>query len=213
MRTDDLVAALAANISPIDPTQADRRFVAKLMAGALSALVAMLALMGPRADLTAAAVLPMFWMKVLFPAILAIAAFVALRRLSHPGMRLGRASAGAVLPLTLVWTVAGLVLLSAPASERPALLLGETWTVCPFGIALLSVPALGLALWATRELAPTRPSLAGATAGLFAGAVGAFAYALHCPETQAPFLAVWYVLGMLIPTGAGAVLGRRLLHW
>ncbi len=213
MRTDDLVAALAANISPIDPMQAERRFAAKLMAGALAAFVAMLALMGPRADLTAAAVLPMFWMKVLFPACLAIAAFVALRRLSHPGMRLGRASVGAVLPLTLVWTVAGLVLLAAPASERPALLLGETWAECPFGIALLSVPALGLSLWATRELAPTRLSLAGATAGLFAGAVGAFAYALHCPETQAPFLAVWYVLGMLIPTGAGAVLGRRLLHW
>jgi hypothetical protein len=30
---------------------------------------------------------------------------------------------------------------------------------------------------------------------------------------EAPFLAVWYVLGMLIPAGAGALLGRRVLRW
>lgn len=213
MTTDDLIRALAADSSPVDPTQADRRFFSKLAAGAVSAFMAMLLLMGTRADLSAAASSSMFWMKVLFPASLAVAALVALRRLSYPGMRLGRVPAGAALPLTLVWMMAGLALSTAPAGERLALVLGETWLECPFSIALLSVPALGLAFWATRELAPTRLSLAGAAAGLFAGAVAAFAYALHCPETQAPFLAVWYVLGMLIPTGVGALLGRRLLHW
>jgi hypothetical protein len=213
MKTDDLISALAADVSPVDPTQADRRFFIKLAAGAMLALMAMLLLMGTRADLDTAAFSSMFWVKLLFPAGVAVVALVALRRLSYPGMRLGRAPAAAALPVTLVWIVAGLVLLTAPAGERLELILGETWIECPFSIALLSVPALALAFWAARELAPTRLSLAGAVAGLFAGAVAAFAYALHCPETQAPFLAVWYVLGMLIPTGAGALLGRRLLHW
>lgn len=213
MNTDDLISVLAADVSPVDPAQADRRFFTKLAAGAMVALAAMFVLMGTRPDLATAAHSFMFWMKLLFPASLAVAALVALRRLSYPGMRLGRVPAAAALPVTLVWLMAGLVLLSAPAGERLALVLGETWIECPVSIALLSVPALGLAFWATRELAPTRPSLAGAAAGLFAGAVAALAYALHCPETQAPFLAVWYVLGMLIPTGAGALLGRRLLHW
>ena len=50
-------------------------------------------------------------------------------------------------------------------------------------------------------------------AGLFAGAAGALAYAMHCPELEVPFLGAWYVAGMLIPTALGALLGRRLLHW
>jgi hypothetical protein len=66
---------------------------------------------------------------------------------------------------------------------------------------------------ALRTFAPTRPAWAGAVAGLVAGALGAFAYAFHCPEMAPPFLAVWYSLGMLIPAAAGALLGPRLLRW
>jgi hypothetical protein len=29
----------------------------------------------------------------------------------------------------------------------------------------------------------------------------------------APFLAIWYVLGMAIPAGIGAIVGARLLRW
>ena len=36
---------------------------------------------------------------------------------------------------------------------------------------------------------------------------------LHCPEPAAPFLAIWYLLGMLVPTAIGAWLGPRLLRW
>lgn len=212
MKTDDLIRVLAADNSPVDPARVDRRFFIKLAAGSGLALAAMLQLMGPRPDLMDAAALPMFWIKLIFSATLVLAGLVVLRRLSYPGMRLGRAPAAAAVPLIAIWIFAGLVLLTAPAGERLALVLGDTWLECPISVALLSVPALGLALWAARELAPTRPALAGAAAGLFAGSAGAFAYAFHCPEMQAPFLAVWYVLGILIPTGVGALLGRRLLR-
>jgi hypothetical protein len=33
------------------------------------------------------------------------------------------------------------------------------------------------------------------------------------PELQAPFLAVWYVLGMAVPVAVGALLGPRVLRW
>ena len=45
------------------------------------------------------------------------------------------------------------------------------------------------------------------------GAVAALAYALYCDEMQAPFLAIWYVLGMGIPAAVGWVVGPRLLRW
>jgi negative regulator of sigma F NrsF-like protein/sigma-70-like protein len=49
--------------------------------------------------------------------------------------------------------------------------------------------------------------------GLAAGAMGALAYSLHCPEPAAPFPGFWYLLGMLIPTAVGMALGPRLLRW
>ena len=49
--------------------------------------------------------------------------------------------------------------------------------------------------------------------GLLAGALSVLAYALHRPESTARFLGVWYVLGIAIPTLAGAVLGPRALRW
>jgi hypothetical protein len=38
-------------------------------------------------------------------------------------------------------------------------------------------------------------------------------YALHCPEMAAPFLGIWYVLGMAIPAVLGAAVGSRMLRW
>jgi hypothetical protein len=213
MKTADLIATLSAETSAVDPAAVAQRFYLKLAAGAVLALAAVVLVLGVRPDLDAAAQLPMFWMKLLFPASLAVAGLVALRRLSYPGMRLGRAPAVGAIPLAVVWMLAGAALLAAPEGARLPLVFGRTWLECPIIITLLSVPVLALAFRASRQLAPTRLSLAGAAAGLFAGGAAAFAYAIHCPEAEAPFLAVWYVLGMLIPTAAGALLGRRLLHW
>jgi hypothetical protein len=78
---------------------------------------------------------------------------------------------------------------------------------------MLSVPVFGSTIWAMRGLAPTRLRLAGAAAGLLAGTTGALVYCIHCPEMATPFLGFWYLLGMLIPTAAGALSGPRLLRW
>ncbi|HSV45025.1 MAG TPA: DUF1109 domain-containing protein [Ramlibacter sp.] len=213
MKTHDLIAALAVDMAPVDASRADRWFMAKLVAGGLVAMVAMMLGLGPRSDIASAVWLPMFWLKLAFPAALAIATLVVLRRLAHPGMRLGRSPLAVAAPVALVWLMAGAALLMAGAGERLPLILGETWTQCPVSIAVLSIPATVLAFWALRGMAPTRLSLAGGVAGLFGGAAAALAYALHCPEMGAPFLAVWYVLGMLVPAGVGTLLGRRLLRW
>jgi hypothetical protein len=213
MKTDDLIGLLVADGRAVDPAAVARGFHARLGLGVALAVAAMLLVLGPRPDLAAAATLPMFWAKLALPAAVGLAAWGLVRRLGHPGMRLGRVPAAALAPVALVWAAGALVLWQAAPGQRLALLLGQTWAQCPATIALLSLPPLAAAVLALRRLAPTRPTLAGAAAGLFAGAAGAFAYAFHGPELQAPFLAVWYVAGMLIPAAAGALLGRRWLHW
>ena len=64
-----------------------------------------------------------------------------------------------------------------------------------------------------RTLAPTRLALAGGVAGLLAGTIGASTYSIHCPELQAPFIGIWYLVGMLIPAFFGFIAGPRLLRW
>lgn len=129
MKTDDLLDLLAADTTPVDTSATDRRLWLALSFGGLCAAILLSTTLGIRYDLDLLSTMPMFWLKLGFPAALAGA------------------------------------------------------------------------------------GLAGAGTGLLAGAVGAFAYAFYCPETAAPFLAIWYALGIAIPAALGALLGPRVLHW
>jgi hypothetical protein len=213
MRTDELIAALAHGLEPVPPHAARRRLGAAFAAGALLAGLGMLTLLGMNPELGAYSRRAMFWVKVGVPAGVAVVGMLALERLARPGVSLGGLAFGLFMPFALVWLLGVAALLRAAPGTRGELLLGATWFYCPFYVAVLALPAFAGALWGLRSLAPTRLRLAGAMAGLAAGAVGAWAYALHCPELAAPFIATWYVIGMGVPAVVGAVVGPRLLRW
>jgi hypothetical protein len=128
-------------------------------------------------------------------------------------MPVGRAWLLIAAPVAIIWAIAAIALWRADAPSRLDLVLGDTWQACPLYISFLSIPAFIAVTWAMKGLAPTNLTLAGAASGLLAGSVATTAYALHCPEMEAPFLATWYLLGMLVPTAFGAVLGPKLLRW
>jgi hypothetical protein len=173
----------------------------------------MVVTLGLLPGLATALAMPKFWMKVVFAGAMAISGFIAMARLSRPGVRLGWVPAGIALPIFAIWTLIGFVLANANPVDRLDLLLGQTWMVCPFLIAMLSTPIFIATFWALRDLAPTRLPLAGAAAGLFSGSLGALVYTLHCPEMEAPFIGTWYLLGIVIPTVIGILSGPRLLRW
>ena len=213
MKTDELIAMLANGAAPVDADAGMRRLAMALGWGLFGATLLMALLLGVRADLAQALRLPMVWMKLGVPVLAAAAALQLSRRMGLPGTGPGSAPLLLSALLLLAWTGAAAVLLGSAPERWPPLVLGATWKTCPLNIALLSSPVFIAAFWAMRGLAPTRPAQAGGVAGLLAGAAGAAVYALHCPEMAAPFLGVWYVLGMAIPALLGAVLGPRLLHW
>ena len=213
MRTDDLVSFLASGVEPVERHVVGRRYALAIGLGMLAAALLMLNVLGVRADLSTAVLLPMFWAKLGFVACLAGASLLATLRLSRPGRRLDWLPAVLVAPVLAMWALAALVLAGAEPAARPELILGDTWAKCPGLIALLSLPVFVGVFWAMGGLAPTRPPLAGTAAGLLAGSVGALVYCLHCPETGAPFIGSWYLLGMLIPTLIGSAVGPRLLRW
>ena len=213
MKTDELIHLLAADATPVVRHCIEQRFALATLAGLVGAGMVLMAWFGLRPDLAQAVALPMFWGKLMFAASLAVAGLALLRRMARPGATLGLAAWWLAVPPLVVWAMAAVTLWQAAPAERLPLLLGSTWRTCPFNIAALSAPALAACLWALKGAAPTRLAWAGAGAGLLAGTLGTLVYALHCPEMAAPFLALWYLAGMAIPTTLGAVLGPRLLRW
>lgn len=213
MRTNDLVLMLATGASAVEPNSAARRYATAMTLGAAGAILLMVMLLGMRTDLAQAIFLPQFWIKLGFVACMVAASLLLALRLSRPGRQLDQAPALLAAPVLAIWILAAVALINATPLQRVSLFLGDTWAVCPFLIAMLSVPVFGSTIWAMRGLAPTKLRLAGAAAGLLAGTTGALVYCIHCPEMEAPFLGFWYLLGMLIPTAAGALSGPRLLRW
>ena len=212
MKTDDLIRLLAADTLPVARGAASRRIAVSLLVS-LPVAVLILLLYGLRPDLAEAARLPMFWVKLAFPAAVCIAAFAVMQRLARPGVRPGASWLALAVPVLLMGALAASSLADAPAGERMSMVWGQTWRSCSANIAVVSLPVFIAAFAAVRSLAPTRQAWAGACAGAMAGRAGATVYALHCPELEAPFLAVWYMLGILLPVAAGALLGPRLLRW
>jgi hypothetical protein len=213
MRTDHLIAMLATGSGPADTGAARRRYALSLGGGGIVAMLILAFGMGINPELAQALRAPMYWAKLAYCAALAVSALALAARLARPGARAAVAAAVLATPLLAMWVLALIALQGASAAERDALVFGDTWRDCPFNIALLSLPLFGALLWALKGLAPTRPVRAGAAAGWLAGTAAALVYSLHCPELGAPFLGIWYPLGMLIPTIAGGLVGSRLLRW
>ncbi len=213
MNTEDLIRMLATGAGAVEPNAVAHRYSSAIGWGALAALLLMMSLLGLRPDLGYAMQLPMFWVKLAFAGSLSALSVLAAVRLSRPGVRLAWLPVALAAPLFALWALAAIVLGRAEPALRGQLFFGQTWKSCPFLIAMLSVPLFIGCLWAMKGLAPTRLRLAGAAAGLAAGTSGAVVYCLHCPEMEAPFLGFWYVLGMLIPAAAGALVGPSVLRW
>jgi hypothetical protein len=213
MKTDDLIAHLAADVPPVPRHALSRRLAAGLVLGALVTLLAVGAGLGFRPDLWLAMHGAMFWIKWFYTGSLALCASLATLRLARPDAGMTGWLWVACLPVLGLMAISVEELASVPSSQWLAMWLGASWKVCSTNVFLLSVPIFAGLLWSFRRLAPTRLRLAGATAGLTAGAWGATLYCLHCPESSAIFVLTWYTLGMAVAAAVGAMLGPRLLRW
>jgi hypothetical protein len=212
VKTADLVRLLAEDAAPARARTFAPRLLAAAAAGAAISAIVLLLWLGFRPLAAAAATRP-FWMKAGYTLVLAACGLAVALRLGRPGGRVGLAVWVVAAAVAMLGMMAGHETMRAPAAQVPALWLGHTWAVCPVRIVALSTPVFALVLWAMRRMAPTRLRLAGAAAGLFAGAVGATVYGLYCEETTAAFVVVWYTLGVAACGALGALLGPRVLRW
>lgn len=213
MKTDDLINMLASGPDVAAPRMPVRRFATLISLGLLASIAIMMTTLGLRPNMAELAMLPAFWIKMVFVIALAATGWITVSRLASPGVRTAMLPALIAAPIGLIWLAAAASLMNAAPDERATLFWGDTWHYCSWLIAILSLPIFAAVLKVMRDLAPTRLRLAGAGAGFAAGAAATLIYSFHCPEIEAPFIGFWYLIGILIPTVLGALIGPRALRW
>lgn len=212
MRTDDLIAHLSADLAPVPRAAMTRLLLIGALLGAAGSAAVMLLWLGPRPDMAGALQSFGLWMKLAYTLALAGFGLWLLARAGKPGSDTSRPLRLAALPLAAMGLLAVLQL-AAPGADMPTMVMGRSSHVCATNILLVALPTLVASFLLLRRMAPTRLTLAGAAAGLFAGAAGAFVYSFHCEEATAPFVVIWYSLGIALTAVFGAFLGRHFLRW
>ncbi|MEM0990856.1 MAG: NrsF family protein [Pseudomonadota bacterium] len=84
---------------------------------------------------------------------------------------------------------------------------------CLQTIGLLAIAPFAALSVLMRRSAPASPVIAGALAGLVAGAIGALAYSVSCPINDPLAALSAHATTVLIIAGIGAVVGWRLYAW
>jgi hypothetical protein len=208
MRTDDLIALLASDrLAEPPPSQGLPLRLALAVAVAAAGMVAVL---GLRAGVAAAATVPLTLAKSVLPAVLAVLALAA-------ALRVARAAAAG----WRLWAVpaAAMLLLVAGLFQEPTAMWSDkasgngTILTCLTAIPLIALLPLVALIAALRRGAAPFPARAGALAGMAAGGIAAAVYSLHCPEDSPLFYVPWYGLAILCVTAAGALAGSRFLRW
>jgi hypothetical protein len=213
MKTSDLILRLTNKLTPVDSNAVSKRLNRALSVGLASSTALLVVLYGIRSDMPELLLTTMFWVRLAFPVATLIAALNLAGRLGRPGAPVRLAWFVVTLPFITMLLVATFMVLATPPGYRLQLMLGTTWRVTTANIVLLSLPSLAAVIRGLKGLAPTRLILAGAGAGLLAGAQGLLVYSLYCSEMSVPFWGVWYVLGILITAGIGALLAPLYLRW
>jgi hypothetical protein len=212
MKTNQLINLLSTNLEPVKRGETTKTLTWTILAGGLAAVCLMLVTVGLRPGggwFFSGYLL----LKLLLMLILIGAGAALLAKLAIPGQ-------DARKPYTIIWLVflaigsAGIcALVLGPPAARDQMMMGSQWATCALCIPLFAVVPFAALIWALRKGAPTNLRRTGAVAGLVAGALGAVAYAFHCPDDSMPFIALWYGGMVALCALLGAMLGPRLLRW
>jgi len=212
VKTGDLVRALAAD-SGIHPMPPGKALALALIPGVAIALGLHFSVLGLRPHLLTLLSEPRLLFKLCLTFLLAALSGALVARIARPGASVRRAALMLAMVPALLAAAILAELLAVPAAEWGQKLVGTNALSCLKSIPFLAAAPLVAVLLALRHGAPEHPALAGAAAGLFAGAIGAACYATHCPDDSPLFVAAWYTLAIGIVAAAGALAGRRLLRW
>jgi hypothetical protein len=211
VKTNDLISLLAED-APV-PVRLGRAMTVALLVGIVVSASLLLLTIGMRPDMGQAMETARVLFKLGVTLVLAVVACGLVCRIGRPGAPMRLRSLLLIVPLVLVIGAVAMEMRMTPAESWSTRMMGKYAPFCVFFIPVLSLAPLAGFMIALRNGAPDSPGVAGAVAGLAAGGIAAAIYAWHCPDDSPFFVATWYTLAIAIVTGAGALIGRRLLRW
>lgn len=213
MKTDDLIATLAAQPAPAPAASIEGRAGLGSVVGLAVTVVLFFLVLGPRAGLGTALMDPVVLAKTALPLLLAAFAWVLAVRSARPAVPSGKTGRAVWLVPAAVGALFFWALGATEAGQRLILFLGHSTQVCIPAITVLSLPILAGLINALKRGAPVHPTRSGALAGLAAAGLSTAVYSLFCTEDSPLFYAVWYSVAIGVATGIGALAGRRFLRW
>ena len=213
MKTDQLIDLLSTNVEPVKRGHLRKTLVFALLIGGVAAFCVMLTTVGLRSQASDKLDPGYLILKLLFTISLVGLGAMLLTRLMRPGQSGQKQSRLVVLPFLLIAGAGIIALVFGEPMAWGRMLFGMHWVTCLLCIPLFAVLPFAALVWALRRGAPTNLTQTGAIAGLVAGALGATAYAFHCPDDSVQYIAVWYGTLVAFCGVIGAILGPRLLRW
>jgi len=213
MKTDQLIDMLSTNVELVKSGQVWKPLVWALAIGGAASFCVMLATVGLRTAAAGGIHVGSLALKLLFMLSVIGTGTALLMKLIRPGQEAPKLFRFLFAPFLVAGVVGIVALALRPSSAWDRMILGTEWLTCLFCIPLFAIVPFALLIWALRKGAPTNLKRTGAIAGLVAGALGATAYAFHCPDDSLPFMAIWYGAMVVLCAWIGARLGPRLLRW
>jgi hypothetical protein len=214
MRTDELINTIVADHAGQPGPKPVRHGLVMAIIGGLAISSALFSLtLGVRPDFISALGTWRYDMKLGVNLVLMIAATWVALRLSSPTATPRTAMRALMVPVFLLLAAVVYELVTIPASAWPSRAIGVNGVMCVASIISLSVLPLTATIYALRQGAPMSPALAGAAAGLLAGALGATVFAMHCTNDSPLFVAIWYALAIGLMSIFGLLVGKRALRW
>lgn len=212
MKTEHLIDSLVAD-QDRRPIGIGRGVVYALPPAILISMVLFAWFLDIRVDLMTALESWRYLLKVLMAGLIALAALGLVLHLAQPQNR--PAAAFRWLPLLALPLLAGFGLEGAllPSDQWAAAAMGRNPVHCLTFVPLISLAPLAATLWIMGRGAPRSPAAGGAAAGLAAGGIGAFIYAIHCDNDSPFYVAIWYLGAIALVTALGGFIGRRWLRW
>lgn len=210
--TQPTIDALVADLSPVRRLSGVR--AAALLTGMTGAAVFVTAaVVGLRSDVMMLRPSEIVVLRSAALLLLGIAAASAVIASARPSIGGRRGEWRWALATAALFPAASLLLTLNSGTIPTDALFGANPLAC-LTISIAAALAIGGSLvgWLRRG-AVTELTRGGWLVGLAAGALGTFAYSLHCPSTSVHYIGAWYSLAIAISAGIGRLTVPSLLRW
>jgi hypothetical protein len=212
MNTNATIRQLVDDLKPVAPRKSDAASIARWSVVVVAVLMFEMIVAFVRGTAFPDVSLATWLWQAILPLGIALAAAVAALRCSIPG-RPHRSWLAVASLLCLLW--AG-VLATAVARSGPstfAVWMAEPAAKCAAHIAAAALPGALALFWFVRAGAPLSGVRTGILIGLAAGASGALATHLTCPNPSAAHVLLWHAGTVIAIAIAGSATSRWLTAW